>query len=179
MREIKFRAWDKRNQIMVEPENIRNLVDGAPRREQKKPSSLFDCLYERLDDEAVILMQFTGLRDKAGREIYGGDILSVNWSIKNDSHDSEWKLEVHKAIIEWRRNGWFISWSYFSKPFDMGNKEICWYEDYNHSNAPGSFQKLTDFEIIGNVHENPELMGKIVPVLISRRRESTGKKGGL
>ena len=153
MRETKFRYLGK------------NLEDGTWRKaeytlgeiEAGWPSQF--TANDNLKKEELLKLQYTGLKDKNSKEIYEGDILNVNWSTKNDSQDSEWKQEIHKAIIEWRRNGWFVSWSYFSRPFDMdGNKEICWYEDYNRCNDPGSFQKLTDLEIIGNIYENPSLL---------------------
>lgn len=65
MREIKFRAWDKREKRMCAP------YDGDFIR-WHAPSNWKDC-YE--------LMQFTGLQDKNGKDIYEGDIISCRMSV--------------------------------------------------------------------------------------------------
>lgn len=61
MREIKFRCWRKSQKTMYPPSSIWKM-------------NLWGCDYT--DD--IILMQFTGLLDKQGKEIYEGDIVEVN-----------------------------------------------------------------------------------------------------
>lgn len=84
MRPIKFRAWD--NDIMLTWQGILNAG-----------IELF------LNDKDSLLMQFTGLLDKNGKEIYDGDV------VKRLNQDY---LRERNRIVEWTnnqgRNGWNI-----------------------------------------------------------------------
>lgn len=79
MREIKFRTWDKRYKKMDRPFNIidalfedrRSTIAGDP------------------GPQDFIFMQYTGLKDKNGIEIYDGDIVK--------HHNSTFKV-VHKEL---------------------------------------------------------------------------------
>lgn len=64
MRELKFRAWDKKREVWLHPSEFK--MDGLG----EVVWTLLPC-----ERDEIILMQFTGLKDKNGKEIYEGDIL--------------------------------------------------------------------------------------------------------
>lgn len=73
MREIKFRAWDKEGKEIWEAEELLLLI-GQDGRLWHYFDSKGKTGFDSVTDNYTI-MQFTGLRDKKGVEIYEGDIV--------------------------------------------------------------------------------------------------------
>ena len=69
MREIKFRFWySSENRIIYDSSEIENI----------EPTGINEAIKELQEDSDFIVMQYTGLKDKNGKEIYEEDILSFN-----------------------------------------------------------------------------------------------------
>ena len=91
-----------------------------------------------IDDFQVIpetVGQFTGLTDKNGKEIYEGDICKVLYS------SIGFQIDV-MGVVYW--GDWSMSYQIYLLP----NQDEYKLADYK-----------SDIEVIGNIHDNPELLG--------------------
>ena len=135
MREIKFRCWDTSTEKMVKPTDV-NHSDRCIVRPTKQGFRMLNG-----KESHFILMQYTGLEDKNGKEIYDGDILL--YIAKKNSKKGRKKDEKHHWEILWNENG----------QWDMRRKEAKLQMRLGKRMSQG-----IDFEIIGNIYQNPELL---------------------
>ena len=126
MREIKFRAWDKENKKMLMVENLH--FDEYRNNEMSVRTTMYTDYFT---PEEMILMQFTRLHDKNGKEIYEGDIISNG---------------PERCIVVWVKE-------YAGFMLKLINKE---YEDKEWTNP--MIDLRNDEEVIGNIYENPGLL---------------------
>lgn len=131
MREIKFRAWDKENNKWANMNlDVWGEWQGAGMVQIYKEGE--PDIFEHVSDDRYIWQQYTGLKDKNKKPIFEGDI------VKYDIHG--WGISQHQKGI-----GRIV---YCGSQFRMnigGNELDCW-------------RSVEDFEVIGNVWENPELL---------------------
>ena len=149
-REIKFRAWNKKTNTMMYPQGFhQQIVDhsgnGNAVFSLYGNGFLDDRIYQGNKTD-VVLMQYTGLKDKNGVEIYEGDIVRIlytDWASKSDS--DERTLEQYKKDIS----------SIGVVAFEDAEFGLKIYIDFLDSLFEGRHGEKV---VIGNIFENPELL---------------------
>lgn len=148
-RAIKFRIWDKKHQRWfqgsTDPKSIALQTDAI---------DLFgeiivfgEILHDQHEDnvwkddpdikssidvmEWLEVCQYTGLKDKNGREIYEGDIVEGDMGV----FEVEWYGLVARFMF-------------------TPNVDMKWH-------PPFVYEQVKEMEVIGNIHENPELVEEI------------------
>lgn len=111
MREIKFRTWDKKEKKFW----YFNPVDGLFTNRKEK------------DEYLKVIQQYTGLRDKNGKEIYEGDIIKYSMG---------GTMQKNPAIVDIKELYGLLG--DYCDPYYATDKK--------------------DFEVIGNIYENPSLL---------------------
>ncbi len=136
MKEIKFRAWDfKENKMYQDVQNTYDGMDGH------KGHDSFGGLMYFVKKGELCIMQFTGLKDKNGKEIYEGDI--VKYQIKNMVTD----LSKNKTYYEKRYIFEEIKWK----------EEIC-LEFGGYISGFELPEEANILEVAGNIYENGDLL---------------------
>jgi len=121
MRQIKFRYWN----------SISNMMVNNPEMPYKEGWTI-EQLFE---DRGWVWMQYTGLKDKNGKDIYEGDV------------------DKKGRVVRW--NYLYLCWGWFKKDGFVEQLESDWCDDKGKT-----LDMWTDFatEIIGNIHEDKHLL---------------------
>lgn len=162
MREIKFRAWSTKYQHMFRVREIsqdrdgytHGLVDEEFENEFEpdfdsefawvgrvdfttSPSGRLSGLNQSPSDESFVLMQFTGLLDKNGKEIYESDI--IDYVIQEYNGGVYVERTERREVTYSDGCFWFVS--------EKGDEALgaVWRED-------------DELEVVGNQFEHPELL---------------------
>ncbi len=136
-RVIKFRAWHKLNKRMYRASGMSYSDSGGELRQVcvSTPAGKATWTLQCFPIAEIDLMQFTGFADRNGTEVYEGDVVRV-----------EFPEHVNKAPVA----GWI----------DWDSTEGTW---RIQSHSWWCYLSQSDMEIIGNIHEHPELLEKEQP----------------
>lgn len=129
-RDVKFKGWDSVNEVMLPVESI-NFREGYVSLNEGD-NSLTDTL------EMIELIQYTGLKDKNGKEVYEGDIIE----------SPLWEAEPYEIVFK----------DYAFKARDIRKKIMYGSDLFFDIDDLLSGCVGETFEVIGNIYENPELL---------------------
>jgi len=121
-REIEFRAWSPKWKKMLYNNDDNYTIDVHANTAWKESS----------DDECISLMQYTGLKDCKGIEIYEGDIIAVR--------GESWLIEPINSL---ERDG--MNWGLCASKNGCGNNHFI-------------DKSILCGEVIGNIHQHPNLL---------------------
>lgn len=142
-REIKFRAYDFRHEKMFKVDAVyKDQIDYEDDGETDFDD--YASMYGYLSREEVVLMQYTGLKDKNGVEIYEGDIVEINVT-KTDWQNKNRSSELAKFIVVYDHSSFCLK--------KIGEDKFLMAFCSLNENGFLSKEKL-----IGNIYQNPELV---------------------
>lgn len=133
-RQVKYRVWDKPFNNWMDHcaslmANGTMLYISITLEDGNKPTpSIFN-----VDSERYIIQQFTGLQDRNGKEIYEGDVVSLDYG--------NLKGSKQLAVVVWSMNGFYLQHPKFPKAL---------FEDTTY--------QFEECKVMGNVIQHPELL---------------------
>lgn len=135
MRELKLRAWYKPYKQMCQVESLRFDGNGV-----YTAVLIEESFYDRklVEADEIVIEQFTGLKDINGAEIFEGDII--------------FQKPLSKNSIGWVGKIIFKQGAFMAEVYERG-KAVMWL-------FLSEFRPEKTCEVVGNIHENPELLEK-------------------
>ena len=142
MREIKFRAWDKTAKQMYQVDELGIGKYGWQQyaKGNNQPKTGKNKFYPA----QVEIMQYTGLKDKNGVEIYEGDIIDIHQTVKG----------YNQFVIE------YDDYKFSARYYNQKTKEIgSWYNyDLDELFELNEYEK--ELEVVGNIYEDLKESGE-------------------
>ena len=136
MRDIKFRVWDKLIKRMhICGEDVHDTISFEIETNKAYYYNLQNGCGSLREDSDYVLMQYTGLKDKNGKEIYEGDIVKIPDDYEEYGTNAGEMYEVYFSYGGFRL-----------KPKYNSKARGYWLEDDN------------EVEVVGNKYDNPELL---------------------
>lgn len=132
-REIKFRVWNKNTN-----------------KYEYTELDYYFVIDQRI--KAYEYEQYTGLKDKNGKEIYEGDIVNIVAIAETDDSDMAYIIDTN-SIVCWDKEHarWDVNDEPEDKDWDYRRRRYFVFVDN---------EGRENVEVIGNIHENPELLGE-------------------
>lgn len=141
MREFKFRVWSKARKIFV--------IDGMSIEEIQQDASQSLELPLIISQEECIWQQYTGLKDRDGKDIYEGDIVMSIYNKEIALVD--FNNENYGKVLGWN----LLSIAFFDPKQDRFVNTERRAVEYYYGESPGE-----NWVIIGNIFQNPELLNE-------------------
>ena len=135
-REIKFRAWDKKENLMLYPEKHTRDKSGS--------------FFLSVTDGSLCVMQFTGLLDKNGKDVYEDDLVrnKSNTDVNGKKYYSVYKVCFGFCGIDtcegsWSSNGWYLE--------TLGLNRGGVFEKWGREQT--GTKEIEQMEVISNIYE--------------------------
>lgn len=132
MRELKFRVWSKEQKTYEYKFPYNSIGDFYVSSRGKVFSDFGNTIAPEVRQDDFIVEQYTGLKDKNGKEIYEGDIVKAE---TRDKHYGILGKVVYRQCAFWIENA----------------------EDTHREDMLKYYEK--EVEIIGNIHKDKEFLG--------------------
>ncbi len=138
---IKFRVWHKSGNRFIDLNGFFIWFSTHPDKGQVYAATEQGIVRE-YEIEDISIMQYTGLKDKNGKEIYEGDILQFGYptTSKYDPDDDTYRLPI-KVIISFHGGAF-------------------WFTGEGYTDCNWHFYNAEYREVIGNIYTNPDLIQK-------------------